>query len=239
MGIASLQQSLSDTVKFMLHVLNSMAHSELCYVWWLFLTFVMMMKPAFEYYYNLGWCNHRHSQQTVHYCHCVLCIYEQIILLSARVAPTEVTLSPSILSTNVHWKFADNVQSRIRHFAIEYSSDVGTSTKTEPPNVRVSTLSQLRSGQHYEVCVVAVYDDDFEARSDKISFTLPGKTIIMNFMYYMPETAVQSLYLLFFGTALLYFSCIYMTIHIAHKLRKVTLVLTLNILMCIYKTFRL
>ena len=93
-------------------------------------------------------------------------------VFSARVAPTHVSASPSILSTNVHWRFDDKVQARIERFYVEIPSVM---TQKRLPRDRMATITGLASGKAQGVRVVAVYKDDIKAMSAMDYFNTPGE----------------------------------------------------------------
>ena len=93
----------------------------------------------------------------------------------------DVSATPSILSTNVQWKFDGEVEKQITGFRIEVSSDMvcRESTIKPPPSARTATLSDLESGITYDVKLVAVYNDGTKAASKRVSFTTPGNLSIL------------------------------------------------------------
>ena len=97
-------------------------------------------------------------------------------VFSARVVPTHVFASSSILSTNVHWRFDDKVQTRIEQFDIEVSSVV----HTKLPGDRMATISGLPSGTAHSVRVIAVYKDGMRAMSEVHHFITPGRHLFMH-----------------------------------------------------------
>ena len=93
-----------------------------------------------------------------------------VSLFLARVAPTHVSASPSMLSTDVHWRFDDKVQAQIQQFDVEISSVM----HTKFPEDRMATISGLSSGKNHSVRVIAVYKDGTEAMSEMHQFATPG-----------------------------------------------------------------
>ena len=102
-----------------------------------------------------------------------------ISICSARVIPTIEPVDPSILSTNVHWRFADNVQQKIKRFEVEVRSpEHCVPMVTGDPRDRMATISGLNSDTTYTVQLSAVYNDDIVAKSDIASFQTPGTNCI-------------------------------------------------------------
>ena len=97
-----------------------------------------------------------------------------LYLCTARVTPIDVSASPSVCSTNVHWKFDRNIEKEIKSFKVEISPGTCSNDRHAPPGARTKTLSGLESGVTYEVKVVAIYSDSTRAKSTTISFTTPG-----------------------------------------------------------------
>ena len=80
--------------------------------------------------------------------------------------------SPSILNTNIHWKFADNVQEKIKIFRVEISP--GAVHPVAQPHERVTTIKALSPSTSHTVRVIAVYEDDTKTTSENCVFTTPG-----------------------------------------------------------------
>ena len=81
-----------------------------------------------------------------------------------------MSASPSILSTNLHWRFDDKVQAQIQQFDVKITSVV----HTKLPGDRMTTISGLASDTAHSVRVVAVYKDGARAMSEVEHFTTPG-----------------------------------------------------------------
>ena len=102
-----------------------------------------------------------------------------ISIRSARVIPTIEPVDPSILSTNVHWRFADNVQQKITRFEVEVKSpEHCVPMVTGDPRDRMATISGLNPDTTYTVQLAAVYNDGTVAKSDIASFQTPGTNCI-------------------------------------------------------------
>ena len=97
-----------------------------------------------------------------------------LYLCTARVAPIDVSASPSVRSTNVHWKFDRNVEKEIKSFKVNISPDTCSNDRDAPPSARTKTLFGLESGVTHNVKVVAIYSDTTRSKSTTISFTTPG-----------------------------------------------------------------
>ena len=101
--------------------------------------------------------------------------YDSLYLFTARVVPMDVSATPSILSTNVHWKFDGKVEKQIMGFRMEVL--LGTVCKEVneiQSKARTATLSGLESGIACSVKVVAVYSDGARGKSTTVSFTTPS-----------------------------------------------------------------
>ena len=89
-----------------------------------------------------------------------------------------VSVSPAILSANVHWRFDDKVQKQIKSFDVEISSDAfpAQTHKNIPslPSDRMASISGLVSGRQHSVKVVAVYKDGTRVKSETVQFITPG-----------------------------------------------------------------
>jgi hypothetical protein len=93
---------------------------------------------------------------------------------TARVTPTHVSASPSVLSTTVHWNFDEGLETYIKIFDIEVFPDMfhgRAQVHTSPASNRVTTISGLASGSAHSVRVTAVYYDETRAESDLVHFT--------------------------------------------------------------------
>ena len=90
-----------------------------------------------------------------------------------------MSASPSILSTNVHWRFDDKVQAQIQQFDVEITSVV----RTKLPGDRMATISGLVSGTDHSVRVIAVYKDGTKAVSKINQFTTPGEQNYIHINY--------------------------------------------------------
>ena len=91
------------------------------------------------------------------------------------IVPTDISVTPPILSTNVHWKFDDKFQTQIKTFLVEVSTNLSTAVHESPPSDRVATISGLASGTAHSVRVTAVYLDGYKARSHTVNVTTLGK----------------------------------------------------------------
>ena len=96
-------------------------------------------------------------------------------VFSARVIPTHVSASPSILSTNIHWRFDDKVQAQLQQFFVEVLSVMHTVSSVMLPGDRMATISDLTSGTAHSVRVIAVFKDGTKATSETHHFTTPGQ----------------------------------------------------------------
>ena len=108
---------------------------------------------------------------------------------TARVTPEKVTTSHQGLNTNVQWRFAPNVESRIKKFIVEVTaggdggeSSVPLSVSTGPKD-RFATLSSLKPSTTYYVKVVAEYEDGFQAESKDHHFTTSGTVPFSHISY--------------------------------------------------------
>ena len=102
-----------------------------------------------------------------------------ISIYSARVIPTIQSVDSSIPSTNVNWRFDDNVQQKIKRFEVEVTSpQYSVSMVTGAPHDRMATISGLSSDTTYTVQLAAVYNDGTVAKSDSVSFQTPGTNCI-------------------------------------------------------------
>ena len=102
--------------------------------------------------------------------------------LAARVFPTSVHASPSVLSTNIHLTFDATVEPRVAEFIVEVSSDEfyqDTISNPIPPNELMATVSGLVPNTEYTARVVAVYKDGVRVRSKYFTFTTPRKCRIL------------------------------------------------------------
>ena len=105
---------------------------------------------------------------------------------TARVVPTGVQASPAVLTTNVHLKFDDKVEQRIKTFLVQVSSNEfrdQVTTKSILPCDRMATIHHLAPGTAYSVRVVAVYEDGMEAMSKICTFTTAGTSYTNNHAY--------------------------------------------------------
>lgn len=107
----------------------------------------------------------------------VMLLYSILCMCSttARVKPEMVTTTPQALNTNVQWRFASNVENRIKKFIVEITQGgvEGLSVSTGPKD-RFATLSSLKPSTTYRVIVVAEYEDGFRAESKDHGFTTAG-----------------------------------------------------------------
>lgn len=117
---------------------------------------------------------------------------------TARVMPEKITTNSQALNTNVQWKFAYNVESRIKEFIIEVTPGgdggegcVPLSVSTGPKN-RFAALSYLKPSTTYRVKVVAEYEDGFRAKSKDHGFTTTG---ILPFPYFSIVVIIKCIYL--------------------------------------------
>ena len=85
-----------------------------------------------------------------------------------------MSASPSILSTNVHWRFDDKVQAQIQQFDVEISCKTSLMRKKMLPHDRMAAIPGLVSGRDYTVKIIAVYKDDAKAVSQVEHFSTPG-----------------------------------------------------------------
>ena len=111
-----------------------------------------------------------------------------VSLFSARVAPTHVSASPSILSTNVHWRFDDKVQAQIQQFYVEISSAMH---EKKLPEDRMAAISGLGSGTAHSVRVIAVYKDGTKAMSEIDHFITPSKQAYCHMHFTIANTCIQ------------------------------------------------
>ena len=79
----------------------------------------------------------------------------------------------------MHWRFADNVQPKIKRFRVEVRSpEHCVPMVTRAPCNRMATISGLNSDTTYTVQLSAVYNDGTVAMSDIASFQTPGTNCI-------------------------------------------------------------
>jgi hypothetical protein len=99
--------------------------------------------------------------------------------LAARVFPTSVHASPSVLSTNIHLTFDATVEPRVAEFIVEVSSDdfyQDIISNPIPPNEQMATFSGLVPNTEYTARVAAVYKDRVRVGSGLCTFTTPRRT---------------------------------------------------------------
>ena len=89
----------------------------------------------------------------------------------------QVSASPSVLGTTVHWKFDESLEAHVKNFEIEVFPDMfhdQVQVDVSPASCRATIITGLASGTAYSVRVIAVYCDDTRAESDAVHFTNSG-----------------------------------------------------------------
>ena len=89
----------------------------------------------------------------------------------------QVSASPSVLGTTVHWNFDERLEIHTKRFEIEVFPDMfhdQVQVHMSPASCRATIISGLASGTAHSVRVIAVYCDDARAESDTVHFANSG-----------------------------------------------------------------
>ena len=101
-------------------------------------------------------------------------------IATVRVTPTGINITPSVLNTNISWKFSDDVESRIKHFKLSVRPVESTRSEryaidpvTTPSKDRSASLSNLKPSTEYHLTIAAEYEDGKQGLS-KQTFKTAG-----------------------------------------------------------------
>ena len=82
------------------------------------------------------------------------------------------------MTTEIHFKFDDNVEKCVQEFVAEISPNSSFSTSTQitiPSKERMVAVKNLAPGTHYSARILTVYNDKQKVWSEICTFTTPSK----------------------------------------------------------------
>lgn len=91
-----------------------------------------------------------------------------------RIAPSTPKVSISGFSAQIGWKISESVEKRIKCVYVKLN---GEEIEVEMKGLRLANIS-LKPNESYTTSVVAVYEDDVKAESEKVYFKTPGNILV-------------------------------------------------------------
>ena len=100
------------------------------------------------------------------------------ILFTARIVPRGLKAHPSCLITDIHFKFDEKVEPRVKEFIAEICCDSSFSKSkvvSVPVDERMVSVKKLDPDTHFVARILAVYNDEQKVIGEICNFTTPGK----------------------------------------------------------------